>query len=66
MKEKSGKIVGIIFLVVFVAYMLITGVGDLINKKDIQTLHADYAVSALDVEHSINDIIRRDNVLRLN
>lgn len=57
MKEKSGKVVGILFLIVFVAYMLITGIGDLINTKDVKTLHVDYAVSALDVEHSINGLI---------
>ena len=57
MKEKSGKVVGILFLIVFVAYILITGIGDLINTKDVKTLHVDYAVSALDVEHSINGLI---------
>lgn len=57
MKEKLGKIVGVIFLVVCVVYLLVTGIMDLTNKKDLISLKISDATTILEIEHSINGII---------
>lgn len=57
MREGFKKFLAIFIVVIFVGYMLFTGIGDLINKKDIYTVNIDECVEALSIEHSINGLI---------
>ena len=57
MREGFKKFLAIFLVVIFVGYMLFTGIGDLINRKDIYTVNIDECVEALSIEHSINGLI---------
>lgn len=57
MKGNGKKIFAAILVVFFVGYLLVTGIGDLINKKDIQSIRIDECVEILTIEHSINGLI---------
>ena len=57
MKEGLRKFLIVFILVIFVGYLLVTGIGDLINKKDVYTVRLDECVEALAIEHSINGLI---------
>lgn len=57
MKNKIGKVIGIGALCIFVVYLLVTGISDLTNKKDLVTVRVDGAVTILELKHSINYII---------
>lgn len=57
MREGLRKFLIVFILVIFVGYLLVTGIGDLINKKDIYTVRIDECVEALAIEHSINGLI---------
>ncbi len=57
MKRKFSKIFIGALITLFVGYLLVTGISDLTNKKDLHTLNLDYAIEILEVENSINGII---------
>jgi hypothetical protein len=57
MKEKLKKIFAILLCLMFVGYLLCTGVYDLINTKDMRTVNVDECAEALVIEHSINGLI---------
>lgn len=57
MKKKLGNAVLILFYIVMLMYLLITGVSDLTNKKDLHTVNLAGAFEILEIEHSINGLI---------
>lgn len=57
MKEKGKKIFAAVLGIVFVGYLLVTGIADLTNKKDICTIRVDECIEILTIEHSINGLI---------
>ena len=56
-KKKAQNIFLILLVLMFVGYLLVTGIGDLVNQKDLYTIHADQGVEIMEVEHSINGLI---------
>ncbi len=57
MTDGKKKIIAAILGVVFVGYMLVTGIADLVNKKDIYTIRVDQCVEFFTIEHSISGLI---------
>ena len=57
MKEKAKNIFLILLVVMFIGYLLVTAILDLTNKKDLYSVHGDYGVEIMEVEHSINGLI---------
>ena len=57
MKEKAKNIFLILLVAFFAGYLLVTGLGDLLNKKDLLTVQISEATEILEVEHSINGLI---------
>lgn len=56
MKQKVSRVLGVIFLIVFMVYLLVTGVGDLTNQKELITVRIGEAAKILEVKHSVNFI----------
>lgn len=56
MKQKVSRVFGILFLILFVVYLLTTGIGDLINKEDYVSVQIEGAVPILQVKHSVDFI----------
>ena len=57
MRPGFKKFLAIILVLFFIGYLAVTGIADLINTKDVQTVTIDECVSFLDIEHSINGLI---------
>ncbi|MBP3204240.1 MAG: hypothetical protein J6M66_02310 [Lachnospiraceae bacterium] len=57
MKEILRKLLLALLGIGFIAYLLVTAIGDLTNTKDVHSIRADGAVQLLQVEHSINGLI---------
>ena len=57
MKENLKKIFFVFLCLMFVGYLLVTGVSDLINTKDIHTVNIDGCTELLEIEHTINGLI---------
>lgn len=56
-KSKAGTIFAICIGVFMFAYLLITGIADLVNTKDLYDVNINGCFEVLTVEHSINGII---------
>lgn len=54
---KAQNILAAILLLFFVVYMLVSGIMDLTNKKDLYTLNIDGATTILEVENTVAGII---------
>lgn len=57
MREKMKKIFLILMCLMFIGYLLVTGIYDLVNTKDRHTVNVDGCVEILEIEHSINGLI---------
>lgn len=57
MRPGFKKFLAILLGIMFIGYLLVTGIADLINKKEVITVRIDECVSLLDIEHSINGLI---------
>lgn len=57
MRPGFKKFLAVLLVVFFVGYLAVTGIADLANTKDVQTVTIDECVSFLDIEHSINGLI---------
>ncbi len=57
MRGKGKTIFAILLGVMFVGYLLVTGIYDLVNTKDKHTVNVDSCIEILEIEHSINGLI---------
>lgn len=57
MKKKLGNVFLLLLFVGLLAYLLVSAVLDLTNKKDIHTVQIETACKVLELEHSINGLI---------
>ena len=57
LRDGFKKFLAVFLVVIFVGYMLFSGIGDLINKKDVYTVNINECVEALSIEHSITGLI---------
>lgn len=57
MKEKAKNIFLIFLCLMFIGYLLGTGIYDLVNTKDLHSVNIDGCVEILEIEHSINGLI---------
>lgn len=57
MKEKINNIFMVMLFVAVFGYVLISGILDLTNRKDLHTIRIDYGFEVLEVQHSINGLI---------
>lgn len=57
MSEKFKSKLLIVFFAVFVGWLMISGVLDVVNKNDVKTVDIDSATTLLEVSHTISGII---------